>query len=211
MATAGGLVFIAATWDHHLRAIDVETGRELWSAALPVGGYAMPMTYAVNGRQYVVIAAGGHDRLDPNGMGDYVLAFTLGGSGAPALDTAAHSAAGTFGGEIRTGDDRHPAHFTLRASGDSLVGEFDITDPVAQGTVSGRQTGDTIVFTAPPLTAGSSPLSAFHSSEKKCDGVFAGRGELADGGRLFVGRVLLTGPCSGTPPDSGSFGVWRRP
>jgi quinoprotein glucose dehydrogenase len=199
MVTAGGLVFIAATWDHHLRALDVETGRELWSAALPVGAYAMPMTYAVDGRQFVVISAGGHDRLDPSGLGDYVLAFTMGGAGAPALDTAAHSAAGSFSGEIRTGEDRHPAHFTLRANGDSLIGEFDITDPLAAGTVSGRQRGDTVVFTAP-----------FHSSEKKCDGAFAGRGEIADGGRLFVGRVLLTGPCSGTPPDSGTFGVWRH-
>jgi quinoprotein glucose dehydrogenase len=58
--TAGGLVFMAATMDSKLRAFDIETGRELWNAALPGGGKATPMTYrGADGRQYVTIAAGG--------------------------------------------------------------------------------------------------------------------------------------------------------
>ena len=58
--TAGGLVFMAATMDSKVRAFDVETGRELWSAVLPGGGKATPMTYrGADGRQYVTIAAGG--------------------------------------------------------------------------------------------------------------------------------------------------------
>jgi quinoprotein glucose dehydrogenase len=74
--TAGGLVFTAASWDGHLRAFDSVDGREVWSFALPAGGQATPMTYSVGGKQYLVIAAGGHGKLGTK-PGDYVLAFTL--------------------------------------------------------------------------------------------------------------------------------------
>jgi quinoprotein glucose dehydrogenase len=75
IATAGGLVFVAATVDRHLRAFDVESGRELWSAPLPAGGKATPMTYrGRDGRQYVVVAAGGSGGF---GAGDALVAFTL--------------------------------------------------------------------------------------------------------------------------------------
>jgi len=53
-----------------------ETGRELWRYELPAGGQATPMTYRLDGRQYLVIAAGGHGKLGTK-QGDYVLAFTL--------------------------------------------------------------------------------------------------------------------------------------
>jgi quinoprotein glucose dehydrogenase len=76
MVTAGGLVFTAATIDPVLRAFDSETGKELWSYELPAGGQATPMTYAIGGRQYVVIAAGGHGKLGSK-QGDYVMAFRL--------------------------------------------------------------------------------------------------------------------------------------
>ena len=74
IVTAGGLVFTAASWDGHLRAFDVEDGREVWSYELPAGGQATPMTYSVGGKQYLVIAAGGHGKLGTK-PGDYVLAF----------------------------------------------------------------------------------------------------------------------------------------
>lgn len=77
LVTAGGLVFIGATaLDDRFRAFDVENGRELWSVKLPAGGQASPMTYSVNGRQFVVIAAGGHGKLGTT-QGDSVVAFTL--------------------------------------------------------------------------------------------------------------------------------------
>jgi quinoprotein glucose dehydrogenase len=57
--TAGGLIFIGATKDEKIRALDKRTGQVLWEAQLPAGGYATPATYVVNGKQYVVIAAGG--------------------------------------------------------------------------------------------------------------------------------------------------------
>jgi quinoprotein glucose dehydrogenase len=74
--TAGGLVFIGAARDDFLRAYDAETGEELWRGALPAGGQATPMTYEAGGRQYVVIAAGGHGGLGTT-PGDYVVAFAL--------------------------------------------------------------------------------------------------------------------------------------
>lgn len=76
MTTRGGLVFIGATADNYLRAIDERTGKELWKARLPAGGQANPMSYSVNGKQYVVIAAGGHSGLGTT-SGDYVAAYTL--------------------------------------------------------------------------------------------------------------------------------------
>jgi quinoprotein glucose dehydrogenase len=76
IVTAGGLAFIAATLDQSIRAFDVETGRELWSAQLPAGGKATPMTYlGADGRQYVVIAAGGDG--GSFGRSDAVVAFAL--------------------------------------------------------------------------------------------------------------------------------------
>lgn len=76
IATASGLVFIGAAMDNYLRAFDGATGRELWKGRLPAGGQATPMTYVVKGRQYVVIAAGGHSKSDTR-RGDMVVAYAL--------------------------------------------------------------------------------------------------------------------------------------
>lgn len=74
--TQSGLVFIGAALDDYLRAFDVETGRELWKGRLPAGPQATPMTYEYDGRQYVVIAAGGHSSAGTR-IGDHVIAFSL--------------------------------------------------------------------------------------------------------------------------------------
>jgi quinoprotein glucose dehydrogenase len=75
IVTAGGLVFIAAAQDEKLRAVDKATGKLLWEAKLPAAGYATPSTYAVGGRQFVVIAAGG-GKLGSKSSDTYV-AFAL--------------------------------------------------------------------------------------------------------------------------------------
>jgi glucose dehydrogenase len=64
--------------DNYLRAFDTETGQELWKGRLPAGGQAMPMTYLAgqNGKQFVVIAAGGHGKLGTK-PGDSVIAYSL--------------------------------------------------------------------------------------------------------------------------------------
>jgi quinoprotein glucose dehydrogenase len=76
IATASGLVFIGAAMDNYLRAFDAKSGQELWKGRLPAGGQATPMTYVWKGRQYVVIAAGGHAKGDTK-RGDQVVAFAL--------------------------------------------------------------------------------------------------------------------------------------
>jgi quinoprotein glucose dehydrogenase len=78
LVTASGLVFIGAAMDDYLRAFDVESGEELWKARLPAGGQATPMSYRVRpgGKQYVVIAAGGHGRGGTR-LGDSIVAFAL--------------------------------------------------------------------------------------------------------------------------------------
>ena len=78
IVTASGLVFIAATTDRYMRAYDIETGEELWSHRLPTAGNAIPMSYRVrpDGRQYVVIAAGGHNSAI-NPFADHLVAFSL--------------------------------------------------------------------------------------------------------------------------------------
>jgi quinoprotein glucose dehydrogenase len=74
--TAGGLIFIAATTDNQFRAIDIRTGKTLWQDTLPAGGQANPMIYEQNGRQYVVIMAGGHHFMKTP-EGDYLIAYAL--------------------------------------------------------------------------------------------------------------------------------------
>lgn len=76
IVTAGGVIFIAATMDSTLHALDVDTGEELWSADLPVPGMAVPMTYETGGRQYVVIAAGG-STLVGTALSDQLIAYAL--------------------------------------------------------------------------------------------------------------------------------------
>jgi quinoprotein glucose dehydrogenase len=77
IVTASGLVFIAGTLDPFLRAFDVKTGREVWKAKLPASGHATPMTYEFHGKQYVVIAAGGHAHIDEEKQSDSIVAFSL--------------------------------------------------------------------------------------------------------------------------------------
>ena len=78
LVTASGLVFIGASMDRRFRAFDVKSGALLWSAALPASAQATPMTFRAtpHGRQYVVIAAGGHAVMG-SALGDYLVAFAL--------------------------------------------------------------------------------------------------------------------------------------
>ena len=83
VTTAGGIAFIGATTDGYFRAFDTASGRELWRHELPAGGQATPMTYlGRDGRQYVVIFAGGHGSLRTK-RGDHLVAFALPRKGAP--------------------------------------------------------------------------------------------------------------------------------
>ncbi len=76
VVTASGLVFIAATTDNLIRAIDLRSGRTMWRDVLPAGGQATPMIYAVGGREYLVIMAGGHHFMETP-RGDALIAYAL--------------------------------------------------------------------------------------------------------------------------------------
>jgi quinoprotein glucose dehydrogenase len=76
IVTAGGIAFMAGSSDGKIRAFDLDSGDVLWSSALPAAGLSTPMTYSRNGRQYVVVAAGG-STLYPGPIGDTLVAFTL--------------------------------------------------------------------------------------------------------------------------------------
>ena len=76
IVTAGGLVFVGATMDAKFHAYDKTTGKLLWDYQLNAGGYATPSTYMVNGKQYVVVAAGGGGKQGTK-SGDEFVAFAL--------------------------------------------------------------------------------------------------------------------------------------
>jgi len=76
IVTASGLIFIAAATDNLIRAIDLRTGATMWNDVLPAGGQATPMTYEHDGRQYVVIMAGGHHFMQTP-IGDALVAYAL--------------------------------------------------------------------------------------------------------------------------------------
>ncbi|MVA74371.1 membrane-bound PQQ-dependent dehydrogenase, glucose/quinate/shikimate family [Agrobacterium vitis] len=76
MITKGGVAFLGAAVDNYLRAYDLATGKVLWEGRLPAGGQATPMSYELNGKQYVVMVAGGHGSVGTK-PGDYVIAYTL--------------------------------------------------------------------------------------------------------------------------------------
>ena len=77
LTTAGGLVFFAGTQDYYLRAFDIESGKQIWEYALPVGASATPMTYVSpkTGKQYIVLSVGG--AAHSKDQGDYLMAFAL--------------------------------------------------------------------------------------------------------------------------------------
>ena len=75
LVTASGLIFIAATPDRKFKALDKRTGKLLWEVILPAAGFASPSTYAINDKQYVVIACGGGKLKSPSG--DKYVAFAL--------------------------------------------------------------------------------------------------------------------------------------
>ncbi|MDB4307666.1 pyrroloquinoline quinone-dependent dehydrogenase [Gammaproteobacteria bacterium] len=86
IVTDGGLVFIGATADERFRALDAETGETLWEVETPTSSMATPMTYEIDGRQYVVIASGGHMWLYGSGVEDYLVAYALPENELPEAD-----------------------------------------------------------------------------------------------------------------------------
>jgi len=76
LVTRGGVAFLTSTLDDYIRAFDVGTGRQLWQDRLPAGGQSNPMSYMVDGTQYIVTVDGGHQTFGTK-MGDYIRAYKL--------------------------------------------------------------------------------------------------------------------------------------
>ncbi|HZH42181.1 MAG TPA: pyrroloquinoline quinone-dependent dehydrogenase [Gemmatimonadales bacterium] len=197
LLTRGGLVFSGGTLDNRFRAYDITTGKVLWDSPLPVGGHALPATYAVGGRQYVVIAAGGHDRLHlgPPVLGDFVYAFAL--DSAEVEDTS-RDVAGPWAGDLRIEDhERFPMTFSLTSARDSLIGQADVGAGAITGPISvyhpGLMVSWRLTFTYPA---------------KSCSGEITGQGSEANQGSLLVGTLTVHSNCS-DHDEPGTFSFRR--
>ena len=197
LVTGGGLAFVAATQDAHLRAFDVDTGTERWRSRLPAGGHALPMTYRYNGRQYVVIVAGGHPRMG-SPAADHVVAFALGGSG-PAAPPPLDAWVGTFEGEFRGGRRRYRLQLRVRLVDDEPVAAVTLQEPRATGVLAGRHDGDAIrwVGTLDVRTAG-------------CEVTLDVPSSLANGNRDLIGDGTVVGTCTEGRVEPAAFQLRRR-
>ena len=192
MITAGGLVFASGGFDSELHAFDIDTGRELWSAKLPAGGNAMPMTYqTASGKQYVVISAGGHDRLRTP-LGDYVVAFALPGS-RPTTAKSVASVTGDYEGELRISPNRFPTTWRLVETNGALTGTMSAFDSKIVGELKGTRQGDALNF-----------IVTFRFAEKSCGGTLESKGEVSNGGKFIEGLLTVKSNCS----DRDEPGTW---
>ena len=200
LLTSSGLAFIAGTFDQRLRAFDVEHGKELWSAALPAAGHALPMTYVADGRQYVVIAAGGHDRLHTS-PGDYVLAYTLPGNGAPAPDTSAGPLDGDWIGEMRVGSARFAMRVTLAKVSASPTAAVRMDSVRISGPVTAARAGRAVRISFPIV----------YPAKNDCTATIALEVSLWNAGSLLEGGGTVDGPCAERGHQDAAFVFRRRP
>lgn len=199
LVTGGGLVFIAGTFDQHLRAFDIETGNVLWGIHLPAAAHALPMTYSAAGRQYIVIAAGGHDRLHTV-MGDYVIAYTLPGPGAPVPDTTSGTLDGDWVGEMHIGDARFGMKVRIDGAADSVRAAVQLDSVQITGPVHARRAGRGVTVSFP----------IFYAPKNNCTAVFDIDLELWNAGTLLEGTGTFDGPCASDGHQQAAF-VFRRP
>jgi quinoprotein glucose dehydrogenase len=197
MITAGGLIFASGGFDQFIHAWDIENGKELWNARLPAGGHAMPMTYTTaDGRQFIVISAGGHQNLHTT-PGDYVIAYALPAPGAKPAASAAPTFGG-FDGEVHVGKWRFPANWQLTAHGDSVTGTFRGPDTALNGSLTGTFVGDTLRFAA-----------KWEIPARKCTGTLDAIATFANYGMLIDGKFTLNASC-GEHPETGTISLRRR-
>ena len=189
IVTASGLVFVAGSIDAHLRAFDIETGTELWRGPLPAGGHATPMTYTLDGRQYVVIAAGGHGRM-PSPRGDHVVAFALPEPSTDAPEVGLEIT-GRYTGYLRVEGDQYDVEVDLTLDDAPAVGgRFRLDALGIDAAIAGRATATRIAL-----------KSSFRVETLDCDATLTGD-LVASGlrGRL-TGSFILDGECSGDDPE----------
>jgi hypothetical protein len=210
MITAGGLVFAAGALDQRLHAYDVDSGEELWSAKLPAGVHASPMTYVTQrGRQFVVVAAGGHREFytasggrDP--VGDYFIAFALPASGsAPrAASRATPVAPGKYSGHFALDRSRYATEWTLsrvrgaKAQAPSFTLSFTLSGLAVEAHGPARVVGDSLFA---DLTYTLVP--------RHCGGAMKLHGVTANGGSALIGELEYVDDCSDGRTKPGTFSV----
>ena len=197
LATAGGLVFAGGALDDRLHAFDEDNGRELWSFELPAGVHASPMTYVAGGRQYVVVAAGGHKELRTR-AGDYIVAFSLPAPRRSPEARPARLASGRYEGHMVFDGARVPAAWKLRVADRAAQIELETRKLVVTGHGTGRVQGDTLILDVDWLYAA-----------KNCSGTMHLSGGAANGGAALIGEFDYRDGCDRDQDKKGTFALWR--
>ncbi|MFI5257553.1 MAG: PQQ-binding-like beta-propeller repeat protein, partial [Gemmatimonadales bacterium] len=196
MTTAGGVVFAGGAVDQRLHAFDVETGSELWSAVLPAGVHASPMTYVTkSGKQFVVVAAGGHRELRDR-AGDWIVAFALPGTVPPPTPPAL--AAGHYAGRIVLDRTRLRITWDLAIHDSLATVSLATDDPHLDGRGTGRVKGDSLFLDV-----------AWTYPARKCSGTMRLRGTPANDNRAIVGELSYVDGCTDGSTKPGTFVVRR--
>jgi quinoprotein glucose dehydrogenase len=196
LVTGGGLVFAGGALDNRLHAVDAATGTELWSWELPAGVHAAPMSYVTpSGRQFIVVAAGGHKDLGTT-PGDYIVAFALQAPGATP-PASAPIESGHYEGQMILDSTRSPATLDLRIV-DGVATVSLVTQKVVEGTGKGEVTANAAVFDV-----------GWRYPPRNCSGTMHMTAASANGGLAIVGEIAYTDGCDGGKAKRGTFAVWR--
>ena len=205
MVTAGGVVFAGGAVDHSLHAFDVETGKELYSASLPAGVHATPMTYvSASGRQFIVVAAGGHRELhaaagDFDKAGDYIVAFALPAK-ADKPEVASPVNAGHYEGHIVLDRTRLGLRWDLSVEGNAARVALTTMGIDVTGRGVGSVKGDTLSLDVDWTFAA-----------QHCSGTMHLQGNTANRGEAIIGELTYVDGCSGGGTKPGTFVVWKPP
>ena len=198
MITAGGLVFAGGAIDHRLRAFDVQTGAELWSAQLPAGVHATPMTYITpSGEQFVVVAAGGHREVRDK-PGDYIVAFAL-RDRVKSIAPVRTITPGHYRGHIIFDRNRWQLEMDLSVNGGVANLSFATLNPRVEGRGSGRATSDSVVVDI-----------KWTFAARQCGGTMNLRGTPANDGRDLIGELEYFDGCADNRTKQGTFAVRRQ-
>jgi quinoprotein glucose dehydrogenase len=195
MITAGGVVFAGGAIDQRLYAIDVESGAELWSAELPAGVHASPMTYVTpSGEQLVVVAAGGHRELRDK-VGDFIVAFAL-RDRARVLAAPAALATAHYQGHIVLDRTRLPVELDLTVTGSDASVTFATTNPHIEGRGTGHVSGDSLRLDV-----------AWTFPARNCSGTMQMTGSPANDGRSLIGELEYVDGCADRRTKQGTFAL----
>jgi quinoprotein glucose dehydrogenase len=203
LVTAGGLVFMAGTPDGTLRAFHLETGEVLWTGELPTDAMASPMTYRFQGRQYVVVAAGGHDRMRAitrAPLGDHLVAFALPDEAPPPPPPSSDDPTGSWAGEVRGGSERFVASLEFGAGGGGPAARLTLPEADLHAELQVEHGGSDLIL-----------AGTFRAEGGSCTGPVRLDADLANHGLLLVGLFHIEGPCLDGGAATGAFSFRRAP